>query len=295
MKKIRVGSVSTFFFCLLTLAALLLLAACDGVSGTSSATIVGKIQSVDSSAHSITLLTSVNGQQQTLTISGLTDQQISALQAQVGKQYSIQATANGNTYTITTGTQPQEEANATPGVVSTSTDENSNNENKNNNENNGTPEPGSISFIGKVQSTSTDSLTIALPNGDMLTMNLTAQTDRHKLIGQLSQGQLVSVKALATNGTFSAQELKTPDVEEQQDSTKLNQVDFNGVTTSTVGSDNVLHFKVGNQSFSATIGNTTELKDFANVQAINNNQTIKVEVMYNGNNANALKVESSNN
>ncbi|HZR44464.1 MAG TPA: hypothetical protein VFB12_30400, partial [Ktedonobacteraceae bacterium] len=63
---------------------------------------------------------------------------------------------------------------------------------------------------------------------------------------------------------------------------------------STVGADNVIHFKVGNKDYSFTSGPTTQMEDFANNQGIASNQSIKVDVQYNGSAATVLKVGNGN-
>ena len=92
-----------------------------------------------------------------------------------------------------------------------------------------------------------------------------------------------------------AAKLKTTDQGDLSDPTKLNTVDYQGVTSSAVGSDRVIHFAVGNKSYSFTIGSTADLSDFNNnAQAIQTNQMVKVEVLFNGSTATVTKVSSSN-
>jgi hypothetical protein len=283
MKKSTFNRLHLLIICVCSLFVMILFSACAGVAGTGTTTngtttIVGSIQSVNASTHSVVL--TVSGQQ--YTISNLTDQQISALQSQVGKVYSIQVTNNNGIYTINTGTNPQQDDNGTPGI--------------NNDQPTGTNEPGKISYLGKVLNANSSSLTAALPNGQSLTMNLNAQTDQGDLNGAaVSTGQVLKVEATAnTYGSFTATKLSLTDNGDLQNTTKLNTVDFKGVTTSAVGSDNVIHFNIGNKSFAYTINSSTELKNLANAQAIANNQPVKVEVLFNGSNANVIKVEVSN-
>jgi len=95
---------------------MMLFTACQGFAipgtnnGTSgSITVTGQVQSVNAPAHSATF--NVNGQQ--VTINGLTDQQVSLLQSQQGKTFTVQVTQTGtNTYTISANTEPQENNNA---------------------------------------------------------------------------------------------------------------------------------------------------------------------------------------
>ncbi len=256
---------------------LVLVSACTGVTqnpnGTVSTTITGTVQSVDAAHHSVTL--SVNGQ--TLTVSGLTDQQIAALQSQKGKTYTIHATQNTDgSYNINSGTDPQENDSATPGVEQTATP--------------GTPEAGSISFTGTVKSVSNSSISVSMPDGTILPMNIVnGQTKLDDNNTLPTVGQVVKVQALAnSDGSFMAQELKAADSGDTQ-----SVVDYKGVTTSAVGSDSVIHFKVGNNNYSYTV-TTVKTKDFANAQAIGSNQAVKVEVQFNGSTATVVSVESNN-
>ncbi|HZR41192.1 MAG TPA: hypothetical protein VFB12_13795 [Ktedonobacteraceae bacterium] len=281
---------------------MMLFSACSGVastgtntgtntgtgSGTNAAlTIVGSVQSV--SGNSVTLTASVNGQQQQYTITGLTPQQITDLQQHIGKTYTIQVTQNGTSYTITPGSNPQETDNATSGVTPVA--------NTNSGANTGVNEPGTIDFIGKVQSANGNSIVVSLPNGDPLTMNVTVQTDRSDFAnGQVNAGQFINAKAQANtaDGSFVATKLSMPDNKDLQNPTKMNTVDIVGVATSAVGSDNVLHVKVGSKAFDLTLSQTTQMKDFGSPQAIATNQPVKVTVIYNGASATVLKVENNN-
>lgn len=250
-------------------------------SATASS-LTGTLTAVNATAHNVTVTVNVNGQPHQYTVNGLTDQQIAQLQARIGKIFTFQATQSNGTYTVNSGSEPQEIDNDTP-VASQPT------------ETNGAVEPGSIDFIGKLQSSNANSLNVSLPNGDMLTVALAATTDRSDLAVLPAQGQYVKVKALAnTDGSFSAEKLGQVDGGDIQNPVKLNTIDFQGVTTSAVGGDNLIHFNVGHKSFTATIGATTEVKNFANAQAIGNNQAVKVEVQFNGANATVLKVDNAN-
>lgn len=290
LQLLALGLCSVFF--------MIVISACAGVAGTdgSPVALTGSIQTVNPTAHSVTLAVSANGQQQQYTVNGLTDQEVASLQANVGKTYTLQVNQNGNSYTITSNTTPQENSNATPGITTTTS-----NTTTTTTVNTGATtsnEPGSIDFIGKVQSANNNSVTVSMPNGDTLTVNLTVQTDRGDLLnGQISQGQTIKVDALANpaDGSFVANKIGQVDNEDLQNSTKLNTVDFSGVTTSAVGSDNVIHLKVGNKAYSFTSSATTQNEDFANPQAIGNNQAIKVDVLYNGSAATVLKIGNANN
>jgi hypothetical protein len=261
-----------------------LFSACAGVAGSgsngNSLTLTGSVQSVSAANHSVTI--NVNGQ--LYTISGLSDQEVQALQSQVGKVYSIQVTQNGSSYTIATGTEPQEEVNATPGVTTTT------------NNNNNTPfEAGTIEFVGKVQNVNGSNVTLLMPDGHTLTAIVNAQTDLSDMNGASpSSGQMLKVKATAnSDGTFTAQKLGIADSGDLADA---NTVTYQGVTTSAVGSDNVLHFTVGTMSFAFPIGNGADLGDFNNnVQSIGANQSVKVEVLFNGTSGSVTKVSNANN
>ena len=259
------------------LALMALFTACAGV-GTNGAngnlTISGSVVSVNPQNHSVTL--NINGQQKT--ISGLTDQEVSLLQGQVSKVYSIQVTQNSDgSYEIVTGTNPTEDN--TPETTNT-------------NETPATNEPGSISFTGTVQSISASSIVVSMPDGQSLTMSIVnGQTDESDFNGQqITKGQLIQVEATAnTDGSFLATKLKQADSSD-------NVVDFQGVTTSAVGADHVIHFAVGNKGFSYAIGSNADLGDFnGNAQSIVNNASVKVEVTFNGTTGSVTKVSNANN
>lgn len=291
MKQSLLKQVRLVVVCVCSLFVMVLFSACSGVvggTGTNAGnTITGSIQSVNAATHSVVL--NVNGQ--TITVSNLTDQQITSLKSQVGKTYSFQVQGTqtaSNSYTIGANTEPIESDTATPVVNgTTATDTN----------NSGINEPGSLSFIGKVQSASGSTIVVAMPNGQTLSANIVnGQSDLSKFGGNLpAVNTIVKVKANANaDGSFLLAELDTANTEDVQNTTKLNTVDIQGTTTQAVGSDNVVHLKVGNKNFAFATSPNTELKNFANVQAIASNQAIKVEVLFNGSNGTLLKVENSN-
>lgn len=254
------------------LVVMFLLAACSGVGTTNApTTITGTITAVSAANHSVTI--SANGQ--TYTITGLSDQAVQTLQSQVGKTYTLQITQNSDgSYSLTAGTQP------TPGAVS-----------------NGTPPanavPGSISFTGPVQSASSSSLVVKLPDGSTLTMALNPSTDQSDLNGAtLSNGQMVSIEA-STNpdGSFTATKVKAADANSNDNNT----VDFQGATTQAIGSDNMLHFAVGNQSYSYAINAATRLDDFSgNAHSITSGTRVKVEVQFTGSTGSVTKISNAN-
>jgi len=283
MQQPIVYRVQMAVICIVGLVLMVMVTACAGVGSPSTGgtiTIKGTIVSVNASQHSATL--NVNGQQ--ATVSGLTDQQVTALQTQVGKVYSLQVTGSGNAYTIVSNSTPvlseTSGVNTTPsvGVTQPST----------------TFAPGSLNFMGTVRSVSASSLTVSMPNGSTLLMNLTALTDRSHFGGGLpTSGQLIKVEATANaDGSFTATKLDTTDA---SDVVNQNLVQYKGLSTSAVGADRVIHFKVGTRSYSFTIGATTDLSDVGgNAQAIQANQIVKVKVQFAGSNATVLKVERSN-
>jgi hypothetical protein len=291
MNQFLFGRVRWVIVCAVSLFVMLLFAACSGTivpgigTGTSSGTITGNVISVNQANHSATV--SVNGQQ--FTINGLTDQQVSQIQAAVGKTWSFQVTGDNGTYQVSSGTDPQEndtgtpEANVTPEA----------NETPSTNVN----EPASLSFIGAVQSVNASSIAVKMPNGDVLSMSINNLTDRGDFGTALpTVGQMVKVKATAnTDGSFAASKIDMVSSDDQANSNELHTLDVQGITTSAVGADNVLHLKAGNKSFTVTLGPTTQLEDFTNAQSIANGQNVKVDILFNGSSATAVKVHSGNN
>ena len=266
---------------------LLLFSACSSLAtGTGTGgTIVGKLQSVSAANHSVVV--NVNGQN--ITVSNLTDQQITSLQTQVGKTYTfqVQATQNSsNSYTINSNTDPTENDNATAIVDVTETPNT-----------NVDTEIGSLSFMGRVQQVNGSTIVVAMPNRQTLTMTvINGQSDLSNIGGRLpAVNTMVKAKANANaDGSFTLSKLDTTDVSDVQDLTKINTLDVQGVTTQAVGSDNAVHVKVGSKNFAFALTSTSELKNFANAQAIASNQAVKVEVLFNGSNGSIVKIENSN-
>ena len=259
---------------------MIMFTACAGVGNTTSngltnLPLTGSVVSVNPTNHSVTL--NVNGQ--TKTINNVPDNVISNLQGQVGKVYSIQVTQNSDgSYSIQSGTNVTPESNETP----------------NTNETSSVNEPGSIDFIGNVQSVTSSSIVVKLPDGSTLPMSIvTGQTDLSKFNGALpGVNQVVKVSATANNGSFTATDLKPTDAGDLQDQ---NTATFQGVTTQAVSSDRVIHFTVGNRSFSFPIVSTAELKDFnGSAQSIANGTSVKVKVQYSGTSGSALDVSNNN-
>jgi hypothetical protein len=273
--------------CAASLFIMIMFSACGGVAtsttpnGTTSNSVTGTVQSVSSADHSVTL--SVGGQQ--VKVSGLTDAQISALQSQLGKTYTVQVTSTGaNAYTINSGTDPQQVNENTASATTTTSQPQA------------TSQPGTIQFIGRVRSVNASNITVVMPNGDAIPMSLGAQTDRSDFVnGQPGVGQRIKAEAVSNfNGSFLAKKLSVLKPDDQADQVKVNTVDISGVTTSAVGSDNVVHIQVGNKIYNFTIGATTEMKHIVNPQSIAANQPVKVEVLYSGASSNLTKIEIDN-
>jgi hypothetical protein len=274
--------------CMAGLLLMALFTACAGVTTTNgTVSITGKVQSVDVANGTVTL--NVQGQSQPIVIKGLSSAQVSALQSQVGKTYTITATQNSDgSYQIDVNGNPVLSAPGAPEGIQT----------PDTNETPSAPEQGNVSFIGKVQSVSSSSIVVSMPDGSTLSMNIVnGQTDLSDFNGSLpGANQLIKVDANSnSDGSFIATKLGATDSGDTSNSTKLNTVDFQGVTTSAVGSDGVIHFKVGNKSFSYTIGSSTDLGDFNNnAQSIQANQAVKVEVLFNGATGSVVKVSNAN-
>src|SRR6266566_5791516 len=219
--------------CIAGLVLLIVMTACagtiPGVSNTSGNTvkITGTITAVDATNNTVTL----NAGGQTVTVKGLTPQQVAALQPQVGKVYTISVTQNTDgTYNITSGTEPTE---ATPGVTQgIETPQTNSTQTTTGNA------AGSIQFKGKVQQVSNNSIVVSMPSGQNLTMSIVSGlTDLGDFNNTLpTVGQLVKVKSVANtnDGSFSAAKVSSADPTDSD----LNVVQYQGVTTSAVGSDN---------------------------------------------------------
>lgn len=266
---------------------LILFTACAGVGTNASGTvtsITGTVTGVNAADHSVTL--SAGGQ--SYTVKGLNDQEVQLLQGQVGRTYTLQVTQNSDgSYTITVGTGPTQANNETPGVNETP-------------EATATPDPtetfaatGSISsLVGMAQNVSSSSLTINLPDGTALVIAITAQTDESLDGAQLSNGQWVKVDVNGTSGGFVATKIKQADSGDQNDA---NTVKFTGTTTQAVGSDQVLHFVVGNHVFSYVINSTADLGDFNDSASnIASGTQVNVTVQFNGTTGAVMKVSNAN-
>ena len=257
---------------------MIMFTACAGVgtttsNGVTNLPLTGSVVSVNPTNHSVTL--NVNGQ--TRTINNIPDNVISNMQNQLGKFYAIKVTQNSDgTYSIQSGTNVTPEANETPDHNQTAS----------------VNQPGSINFIGSVQSANRANIVVKLPDSSTLNLVVNGQTDLSKFNGSLpNTGQIVKVSATASNGSFIATELKPTDSGDLQNQ---NTVTFQGVTTQAVGSDRVIHFTVGNRSFSYPIVSTADLKDFnGNAQSIANATSVKVKVQFNGISGTAIDVSNN--
>jgi Domain of unknown function (DUF5666) len=258
-----------------------------GVSNTSGKTlkITGTITAVDATNNTVTL----NAGGQTVTVKGLTPQQVAALKPQLGKVYTISATQNTDgTYAINSGTEPTNNE-ATPGVtqgIEMQTPQ------ANSIQTTTVNEPGSIQFKGKVQQVSNNSIVVNMPSGQNLMMRIVSGlTDLRDFNNALpTMGQLVKVKSAANtnDGSFSAARVSSADPTDSD----LNEVQYQGVTTSAVGPDHIIHFKIGNQSFSFPIDPNADIHDFDNAQSIGSNRAVKLQVIFQGNSGTVQRVSS---
>lgn len=275
--------------CAVSILFMALFAACSGVAvptTNSPSTVTGTIKSVDTTNGSVTL--TVNGQD--VTINGLSSAQAAQLQSQVGKTYSITAVQNSDgSYTISTGSNTITIAVGTPAGIQTPGSNGAGSA--------GAPVAGTISFIGKVQNSSSNNIVVSLPDGSTLSLAINAQTDQSDFNGTpVAGGATIKVDANAnTDGSYTATKLGSTDQSDLSNPTKLNTVEYHGVTTSGVGSDNKLNFTVGNKSYSFAIGSGADLSDFNNnAQGIQANQMVKVTVLFSGSNGSITKVSLNN-
>src|SRR5207248_11528396 len=124
------------------------------------------------------------------------DQQVSQIQGAVGKTWSFQVAGNNGSYEISSGTEPQENDNGTPeaNVTPEANETPSANETPNAN----VSDPASLSYSGVVQSVNANSISVKMPNGEVLSMSINNLTDRGDFgTGLPADGQRVKVKATA--------------------------------------------------------------------------------------------------
>lgn len=282
-KFLQVFSVGALGLCLV-----LLFSACSGsytatgsggnsttIGSTTSqfSTLTGTVASVTGNSVTLTV------QGKSITIHGLSASQIAMVQSQIGKIYTFHVTPNTDqSYNVTSDTNAVEPGDGTPEAQSSPNTQNSTS--------------GSIAFVGPVQSISSNQASVKLPTGEVLSLTLNAQTDLSDFNGgRPTTGQVIKVKAAPSVGTgFTATKLSIADSGDQQ---TANQVTFNGLTTSAVGSDNTIHLSVGSaNNYSFTITPNTEIKDFNNAQAIGVNQLVEVKVQYQGSTATLLEIKA---
>jgi hypothetical protein len=276
----------------ISLVLLILLTACAGVgtnANGSVTSITGTITGVSTSNNSVTL--SVGGT--SYTVNGLSTQEVQALQSQTGKTYTVQVTQNSDgSYSITVGTNPTPAANETPGVNETPEPSETPGSTETPNSTETANSTGSFTLVGPVQSASSSSLTVTMPDGTALNIAINAQTDQSDLNGaQLNAGQKVKVDVTGTSSGLSADKIKLADSGDQADA---NTIEFKGATTQAVGSDHMLHFNVGNHSFSYAIGSSANLGDFnGNASSIASGTPVKVKVQFNGTTGTIIKVSNN--
>lgn len=296
MHTIKNRRVQTIVLGIFGIVLMVLFSACAGVSGSggpgTSYKITGQVQTTSSASHSVTL--TVNGQ--SITITGLTNQELAALQPQVSKTYTIVATQNSDgSYTISSNSTPVVTVGGTTGIETDTPEANQTQTPDANSTPTGSVQ-GSIQFIGKVQSVSSSSITVAMPDGANVTMSIVnGQTDMSDFNGALpGNGQLIKAEANAnTDGSYTATKLGVTDSGDVQNQ---NVVTFQGMTTSAVGADNIIHFTVGSKSYSYSIGSGADLGDFNNsAQSIGNSQAVKVEVTFQGTTGSVTKVSNASN
>ncbi len=136
---------------------------------------------------------------------------------------------------------------------------------------------------------SNGSIDVSMPDGNTLSMIVTSKTDLSAFEGELpGVGTFVKAKAIANaDGSFTAAKLSP----EQSDAPNRDVITYQGVTTSAVGTDHVIHFKVGRKSYTFTIPSSADLEDFNNnSQAIRVNLAVKVEVRFNESRGTVIKV-----
>lgn len=277
--------------CIAGLVLMLLISACGGiVNGTT--TLTGSISSIDSANHVVMI--QVNGQ--LITVKGLNDQELAALSGQVGKTYTLQVTQNSDSsYSINANTTPEADGNS-PDTHETPSANETPGTSSNTNEPSGVSEKtaGSVQFIGNVRGVSNRSIVVSMPDGSTLSMSIVpGQTDMSDFNGSLPRvGQTVKVEATANStGNFTATKLGMAD-----SSDDASKVTYEGITTSAVGADTVLHFQIGNKSFGFSIASNADLGDFNNnARSIGNNFRVKVEVQFQGTNGIVTDISNPNN
>jgi hypothetical protein len=261
------------------LVVMVLFSACSSL-GNGQTTLTGSITSVNASTG--TVVVSVNGKSDT--IKNVPANVIQLLQNQVGKTYSVQVTTNSDgSFSIVSGgnftpsnnegtptTNDTPSANDTPSTETPTTNE-----------------PGSMTFYGSVQSISSNSLVVTMPTGGTLSFTTNGSTDLKDWNNGLpSVGTHVKVVVNANNdGSFTA--TKVGNVDPANNST---QAIYTGVTTAAVGSDHVIHFAVGNQSFNFSIASNADLSAFNG--NIPSGAHVSITVQFSGSTGSVIQVSN---
>lgn len=265
------------------LVVMVLLSACSGV-GNGQSMLTGSIVSVNASNGTVVI--TVNGQQDT--IKNVPANVIQRLQNQVGKVYTIQVTTNSDgSFSIVSNSPVIADNNeGTPTTNETST--------TNETPTTQTPtanEPGSIKFYGSVQSVGNNSLVVTMPDGGTLSLTTNGSTDLKDWNNSLpGVGTQVKVEVTAnSDGSFSATKVGHLD-----SGSTTTQVKYTGVTTAAVGSDHVLHFAVGNKSFSFPIASNADLREYnGNAQAILKGAYLKLTVQFTGSSGSVISISNN--
>lgn len=247
-------------------------------------TLTGSIVSADPGTGVVVI--NANGQQETIKNVPANVIQTLLSQGLVGKTYSVAVTPNSDgTFSIVSGSNfTLGNTGGTPTTNQTSTT------NQTPTSGTGINEPGSMTFYGHVQSVGSNSLVVTMPTGGTLSFTTNAYTDLSDFNGTLpAVGSLIKVQVVANaDGSFTA--TKVGNVNSGNNST---QALYTGVTTAAVGSDNVLHFRVGDQSFSFPIAPSTSLSAFSNGN-IPSGATVSVTVQFNGSNGSVIQISNGN-
>lgn len=270
------------------LVVMILFSACSGL-GNGQTTLSGSIVSANPGTGIVVI--NANGQQDTIKNVPASVIQTLLNQGLVGKTYSVTVTTNSDgSFSIVGGTNFTLNNNeGSPTTSETSTT----NETPTTNETSTTNEPGSMTFYGHVQSESSSSFVVTMPTGGTLSFTTNGNTDLSDWTGNSNGlpgvGTFVKVEVTANNdGSFTA--TKVGNVDSGNNST---QALYTGVTTAALGSDNVLHFTVGNQSFSFPIASGTQLSDFTN-NSIPSGATVSITVQFNGSNGSVIQISNGN-
>ncbi|MBO0777631.1 MAG: hypothetical protein J2P37_02275 [Ktedonobacteraceae bacterium] len=246
------------------------------VNGNTNMYISGTIQSVNVREHSAILV--VNGQR--LTVSGLTDEQVSVMGANQGRSLTLQVRQVGvDSYTVATGGAAEIDPTATPAVASASTD-------------GAASVAGSIEYVGTVLSADSDNVTVRMPDGQGLPMRvIRGQDGFHR--SWPAVGQVVRVKTIAmSDGTFQATQLQLAD---SDDVRNQDIVKYRGLLNSVSGSDKMYSIRVGKKEFRFPLDLEVDL-DFFHMRIVPklNNVMVKAEVVFDGDAASIVKVETVN-